>query len=87
MGSSYESSALYCLLQIEGLALGQLTAPFRRKGSDSEEVACDAPSSVVDGYRETGPYSETRPKGAVSIPMLSGPHDALPASGTCVTHT
>jgi peptidoglycan/xylan/chitin deacetylase (PgdA/CDA1 family) len=40
MGSSYESSALYCLLQIEGLALGQLTAPFRRKGSDSEEVAC-----------------------------------------------
>jgi peptidoglycan/xylan/chitin deacetylase (PgdA/CDA1 family) len=31
MGCSGESSPLYCLLQIEGLALGQIASSFRRK--------------------------------------------------------
>jgi Predicted xylanase/chitin deacetylase len=33
MGSSGESSPLYCLLQIEGLALGQVASAFRRIGN------------------------------------------------------
>ena len=38
MGCSYESSPVYCLLQIEGLALGQLTATFLRRGYRPIEV-------------------------------------------------
>ncbi len=37
MGCSYESSPVYCLLQIEGLALGQVASAFRRKGNRSTE--------------------------------------------------
>jgi peptidoglycan/xylan/chitin deacetylase (PgdA/CDA1 family) len=33
MGSSGESSPVYCLLQIEGLALGQIASAFRRLGN------------------------------------------------------
>jgi peptidoglycan/xylan/chitin deacetylase (PgdA/CDA1 family) len=38
MGSSHESSPVYCLLEIEGLALGQVTSIFRRNGDRSAAV-------------------------------------------------
>jgi hypothetical protein len=40
MGSSCESSPVYCLLQIEGLALGQIASAFRRNGDGSGEAGC-----------------------------------------------
>jgi len=40
MGSSHESSPVYCLLEIEGLALGQVTSIFRPNGDRSAEIEC-----------------------------------------------
>jgi peptidoglycan/xylan/chitin deacetylase (PgdA/CDA1 family)/folate-dependent phosphoribosylglycinamide formyltransferase PurN len=40
MGSSCESSPVYCLLEIEGLALHQVTSVFRRNGDRSAEAEC-----------------------------------------------
>jgi len=33
MGSSYLSSPVYCLLEVEGLTLGQVASIFRRNGA------------------------------------------------------
>jgi peptidoglycan/xylan/chitin deacetylase (PgdA/CDA1 family) len=38
MGSSCGSSPVYCLLQIEGLALGQVASPFRRIGNSFSRI-------------------------------------------------